>query len=152
MRELSGRAHRSGAANLLYVRAAVEDLPAELTGVADRVSVVLPWGSLLAAVARPSPPALRSIRALCQPRAMLTVLLGVDAVRDGAEAARLGLPPLDAAWLAGPLAAEYAASGFTIERVRQLEPRDLARWPSTWARRLAHGHARSVFQVEARAR
>jgi 16S rRNA (adenine(1408)-N(1))-methyltransferase len=151
LRELSGRAFRARAANLLYVRAAIESLPPELSGVADRVTVVLPWGSLLAAVARPSPDALRALRALCQPRAALTVVLGVDAARDRAEAVRLHLPVLDAAHFEGPLAGAYREAGFEVERVRPITRDDLASWPSTWARRLAHGHVRSVFQVEARA-
>jgi hypothetical protein len=112
---------------------------------------VLPWGSLLAAVARPSPAVLNAIRGLCQPGAVLTIVLGIDAARDQAEAARLGLPPLEAAYLEGPLAAAYAVAGFAVASVRPLPPDELARWPSTWAGRLAHGHVRSVFQVEARA-
>jgi hypothetical protein len=55
LHQVSGRALRAGVRNVLYVRAAMEDLPAELAGAADRVTVVLPWGSLLAAVARPDP-------------------------------------------------------------------------------------------------
>jgi tRNA G46 methylase TrmB len=47
----SGRADRERLGNLVYVRAAAESLPSELTVVADRVKVILPWGSLLAAVA-----------------------------------------------------------------------------------------------------
>jgi hypothetical protein len=133
------------------VRAAVEALPSELAGVADRVTIVLPWGSLLAAVARPVPEALAAIRALCQPGASLTLALGVDASRDGAEAARLGLPALDAAHLEGPLAGAYGAAGFVVRRVRVLTAEQLASWPSTWARRLAFGASRRVFQVEARA-
>lgn len=131
------------------MRAAVEDLPPELSGVADRVTVVLPWGSLLAAVARPSPAALRGIRGLCQPGAALTLVLGIDSARDLAEAARLGLPSLDAAYLEGPLRAAYAAAGFTVESVRPLMPDGLAQWSSTWAKRLGHGHARTVFRIEA---
>lgn len=137
--------------NLVYARAAVEELPPELGGVADGVTVILPWGSLLAAVARPSVALLQGVRGLCQPGAALTVVLGIDPARDGAEAARLGLPRLDAAHLQGPLIADYAEACFTIRSVRPLSPDALARWPSTWAKRLAHGHARSVFQVEARA-
>ena len=38
--------------------------------------MVLPWGSLLAAVALPRPEVLRGIRALCQPGARLTVAAG----------------------------------------------------------------------------
>src|SRR5690349_12984816 len=51
MGEIAARAARKpargGRPNLLLVRAAIEALPAELHGVADEVSVQLPWGSLL---------------------------------------------------------------------------------------------------------
>lgn len=146
LRRRSSRA----AANVCYVRAAVEDLPPELTGIADRVTVILPWGSLLAAVARPVVPLLCGIRALCQPDATLTVVLGVDPVRDHAELERLELPALDSRHFLGALAEGYAAAGFRIGCVRAIAPAELARWPSTWARRLALGGARSAIQIEAR--
>jgi 16S rRNA (adenine(1408)-N(1))-methyltransferase len=141
---------RSRLRNLLFVRAAAEELPSELTGVADEVTVILPWGSLLAAVARPVPAVLAGVRRLSRPGARLTVVLAVDPARDRAEAARLGLPALDAAHFAGPLAAAYGASGFTVDRVRAVTAADLARWPSTWARRLAHGRDRTAFEIQAR--
>jgi hypothetical protein len=149
LRERSGRAFRSRTPNLLYVRAAVEALPPELAGVADRLTVVLPWGSLLAAVARPVPGVLEGLGGLCRPGAALTVVFAIDAARDAAEASRLDLPPIDHAYLEGPLAASYAASGFTVRSVRPLSPPGLARWPSTWAQRLAHGRGRAVFELEA---
>ncbi|HET8643873.1 MAG TPA: class I SAM-dependent methyltransferase [Vicinamibacteria bacterium] len=149
--ELSRRAFRARTPNLVYVRAAAEDLPPELGGIADRVTVILPWGSLLAGVACARPAVLHGIRRLCQPGAALTMVLGVDPARDQAEAARLGVPALDAAYLAGPLAAAYASHGFAVDSVRPLAREELARWPSTWARRLAHGRPRTVFEVRARA-
>ena len=115
------------------------------------MSVVLPWGSLLAAVARPSPAALRGIRALCQPGASLTIVLGFDPVRDRAELSRLGLASLPEAPLASRIAEGYAAAGFALESVRPLVHDELARWPSTWARRLAHAQGRRLFQVVATA-
>jgi 16S rRNA (adenine(1408)-N(1))-methyltransferase len=148
LRELSGRAVRERLANVMYVRASVEDLPFDLAGVADRVTVVLPWGSLLTAVARPSVPALAGIRILCQPEASLSVVLSV-AERDLREARRLSLPGLDGRRLQD-LATEYAAAGFTVTSMRQLDLDQLAAWPSTWARRLAHGQPRPVFQIDAR--
>jgi hypothetical protein len=151
LRRLSGRAERDRLANLVYVRAAVESLPAELAGAADRVTIILPWGSLLAAVARPSVDALRGIRALCQPRATLTILLGVDADRDRAEATRLGLPVLAEPHLRGLLATAYAAAGLAVTSIRSAGADELAGWPSTWARRLAFGLTRPVFRIDARA-
>jgi len=94
MREFSARALHERLDNLLYVRSAVEDLPRALAGAADRVTVVLPWGSLLAAVAQPSVGVLHGIRDLCQPEAVLTIVLGVDPVRDQAELRRLVLASL----------------------------------------------------------
>lgn len=149
LREVSGRAARARLANLVYVRASVEELPSELAGAADRVTVVLPWGSLLAAVARPALPLLRSIRGVCRPGARFSAILSVTE-RDRAEQARLGLPALDAVHLRGPLAAGYAAAGFTTISMRPLSLDELGRWPSTWARRLAHGRPRPVVQIDAR--
>ena len=151
LRDISTRAARAGLTNLIYVRASIEDLPAGLAGVADRVTAILPWGSLLAAFAHPVVPLLQNVRRLCAPDAALTVVLGVDPRRDRAEVLRLGLPKLDAAHFAGALAAGYAAAGFVVTSVRPLTSEDLLRWPSSWAKRLAFGHRRSVFQIEARA-
>jgi hypothetical protein len=76
----------------------------------------------------------------------------VDAGRDGAEARRLGLPRLDERHLRETLMPAYAAAGLAIGSLRPLEAADLARWPTTWAKRLAHGRVRSVLRIEARAR
>ena len=151
LRELSGRAFRAGLANVLYVRAAVEDLPPPLAGLADSVTIVLPWGSLLATVALPGVSLLRGIRALCQPGATLTVVLGIDPDRDRSEAQRLGLASLVHHDPVSHLSAGYRAAGFALTSVRQLRPEELALWPSTWARRLARRHSRFLCQLEAKA-
>jgi 16S rRNA (adenine(1408)-N(1))-methyltransferase len=151
LRELSGRAFRARLPNLIYARASAEDLPPELRGVADRVTVVLPWGSLLAAVARPSREVLRGIRALCRPHAAFTVILGHDPVRDQAEIARLGVTAMTPSLLAGLLGPAYRDAGFALQAVRALPQPELARWPSTWTRRLSHGSSRSFIQMDAAA-
>ncbi len=137
--------------NLLYVRAAIEDLPTELAGLADHVSVVLPWGSLLAAVARPSVKLLGSIRALCQPNAKLTVVFALDPDRDRSEVERLDLAPLLGGDLESHLKQAYREAGFLVMSLRALRPEELRLWPSTWARRLAWGRSRFFWQFEAKA-
>lgn len=149
MRERSGRAFRERMPNVAYVRASIETLPRELDGIADRVTIVLPWGSLLSAVALPSVAALRNLRAACQPGARLSAILGSDPVRDQAELGRLGVPSLAAKGLADRVEDGYAAAGFRIDRVRTLAAAEIARVPSTWARRLAFGGGRSFVQLDA---
>ena len=57
---------KGGRGNVLFVVAAIEAPPAELLGAADEVSVLFPWGSLLAGVARAEHETLANIRTLCQ--------------------------------------------------------------------------------------
>ena len=45
------RPAKGGLPNVLFVQAAVENLPAELQGIATEVHVQFPWGSLLRGVA-----------------------------------------------------------------------------------------------------
>jgi predicted RNA methylase len=151
LRARSERAVRARLENLLYVRAAVEALPCELSGVADRITVVLPWGSLLATVARPSVGLLRHVRSLCQTDATLSLILAVEDGRDRVELHRLAVPALDDAHLHGALRAGYAEAGFELTRVHRLPAAELSRWPSTWARRLAHARDRAVITIDARA-
>lgn len=151
MREYSGRGLRERLENLAYVRAAVEALPPELGGSADQVSIVLPWGSLLAAVARPLVETLRGIRGLCRESATLDVVLALDPERDRAEILRLVLPSLEVQDLPSRLDPGYAEAGFSLTAVRPLDRGQLARWPSTWSRRLSHAEGRRVVQITARA-
>jgi 16S rRNA (adenine(1408)-N(1))-methyltransferase len=130
----------------------VEALPSELTGVADRVTVVLPWGSLLAAVACPFTDSLRGVRRLCRPRGRLTIVLATHPVRDVEETRRLGMPPWDPSSLAATLVRSYADAGLDLVRVRTLDAVQALRWRSTWTRRLAHAGDRSFVEIEARAK
>ena len=150
VRELSRRAFRARMPNLLYVRAAIENLPPELVGLADQVSVVLPWGSLLAAVARPCVTLLGGIRALCQPDAQLTVVFSIDPDRDRTEVERLGLARMGSDDFGGQLVSSYSAAGFRITSFRSLAAEELSRWPSTWAKRLARGPSRSIWKLALR--
>lgn len=128
----------------------MESLPAELAGVADRVTVVLPWGSLLAAVAKPTE-SLREVRGVCRSGATLTVVLSVDPARDRSELERLGIADMTKPGWSERLAAGYARAGFVVRAVRTREPRDLAAWPSTWAKKLARAAGRRVVEIEATA-
>jgi hypothetical protein len=126
-------------------------LPSELTGVADRVTVILPWGSLLAAVALPVVHTLRGIRTLCPPSAVLSVVLASAPLRDRSEWTRLGLPSASPLEREAEIAGAYAAAGFTVTGVRSVAAPEIAHLPSSWARRLAHGTDRAFWRIEARA-
>ena len=87
LREASRRAlakpARGGLSNLVFGRLSLAEAPATLAGLADELTVLLPWGSLLAAVARPGAGGLAALRALGKPGAGLRIVFGYGA---GAEA------------------------------------------------------------------
>jgi 16S rRNA (adenine(1408)-N(1))-methyltransferase len=121
---------RGGVANAIFVHATAEALPAELAGLAARVTILLPWGSLLRAVLEPDVAILAGIRALCRPGASLVAVVG---------------EPVDEA-----IVPRYRAAGFAAA-IAQLPAADVRDLRTTWAARLAFGRPRRFTQISATA-
>lgn len=155
LEKVSEKIHRKpakgGLPNALFVQAAVEDLPAELDGVADEVHVHFPWGSLLRAMAVGDERVLQNLRRICSPGALLEVILGLDPVRDRTEVERLGLEPLSAAYIDSTLAPRYREAGFEVVERGVLPEEDWLRLQTSWAKRLRGGAGRTVFFIVAQA-
>lgn len=155
LEKISEKTHRKpakgGAPNVLFIQAAVEDLPSELNGVADEVHVHFPWGSLLRAVATGEITVLQNLRRICAPGALLEIVIGLDPARDQTEIERLGLIPLSIEFIDQQLTPNYRAAGFeTIERgiIAASE------WPkinTSWAKRLHGNEQRDITYLIASA-
>ena len=146
--KISEKIHRKpqkgGLANVIFVQAAVEDLPEELDGVADELHIHFPWGSLLGAVASGDQKILANLRRVLAAGGWLEVIIGLDPERDRAELARLGLGDFSAEFLATELARRYADAGFDVLESGVLEP---GQWPqieTTWAHKLRGGENRRL--------
>jgi len=142
---------KGGAPNVLFVQAAVEDLPAELDGVADELHVHFPWGSLLRAVATGDVVVLQNLRRICSTGALLEVVTGLDPLRDKSEIERLGLGPLTFEYIDEILAPNYVAAGFEITE-RGIIP--ASEWPefnTSWAKRLHQSEQRQITYLIGRA-
>ena len=149
--KVSERIHRNpakgGLPNVLFLQAAIEDLPTELDGVADEVHIHFPWGSLLRIVATGDETALRKLRRICAPEALLEIIIGLDPERDRSEIERLGLKPLSPDFIDQELTERYLASGFEIVDRGKLAQSD---WPSlqtSWAKRLRGNEARTLVYI-----
>lgn len=155
LEKVSEKIHRKpskgGLPNALFVQAAVEDLPAELDGIADEVHVHFPWGSLLRGVATGDRRVLQNLRRVCSPGALLEVILGLDPERDRTEMERLGLEPLSVAFIDSILTPRYRKEGFEVMDRGVLPEEDWLRLQTSWAKRLRGGGGRSVFHIVARA-
>ena len=142
---------RGGIPNLICLGEPLDRLAAELGVIADRVSIILPWGSLLRTVAAPDPSSLQQIQSLCLPGAELEIVFSWDPQRDGVEGARLGLSPLTEAHIAHHLRAVYREASLEITMAERLSGVELAGYETTWAKRLASGRAREIWRIQATA-
>jgi 16S rRNA (adenine(1408)-N(1))-methyltransferase len=155
LEKVSEKIHRKpakgGAANILFIQAAVEDLPSELDGVADEIHAHFPWGSLLRALALGDEVVLRNLRRACAPGAWLEVVIALDPERDRAEIERLGLSPLSLEFLETTLIPRYRAADFEVVEYGSPPPSEWPQIQTSWAKRLRGATARQLSFLIARA-
>ena len=123
---------RGGVPNVAFVVASAEALPGELAGTVERLTVNLPWGSLLrgALALADAEPAARGIAGLLAADGEARMLLA-PAARD-----RLAGDVDVAARLAGSLADDWRALGLELVEARPATAGDLAATRTTWGKRL----------------
>jgi hypothetical protein len=151
-RRFAAKPARGGLSNALLGRLALADAPGELAGLGDSLTVLLPWGSLLRAVAVSDRDALRALRGLLRTGATLRVLFGYGPRTDGAVIRAHELPPLDDPAAMDALEHAYRDAGFAVA-ARFVAREEVRALPTTWAKRLAYsGHERHFVELSGRAR
>ena len=141
---------RGGVDNLLLIVADLEHLPAVLRGSASELSVFYPWGSLMRAVADPSPAGLAALRGLLRRGGRFTVLLNMQVFDDEAYRRRAGLPTMGIEDVDARLRPAWRAAGLSIVNLELLGPRDVP-IRTTWGQRLTRGSGRRTLLLQAAA-
>jgi len=126
---------KGGLTNALFVVAAAESLPLELHGVAERVTVNLPWGSLLRGALALDERAAAGIACLVAPGGTAELLVA-PADRDRLA----GDVSVDGRLEGGCLTADWRRYGLCLHEARPATAAELAATPTSWAKRLRlHG-------------
>jgi 16S rRNA (adenine(1408)-N(1))-methyltransferase len=136
---------RGGAPNALFGVLSLENAPGELAGLVDELTVLLPWGSLLRAVALADAAPLARLLAMLRPgTGAFRFVLGYGAGDAGAA----DLPALDAVGSLAALAERYRATVGVTTSVRKLDVADVRALRTTWAGKLAFsGHTRRFLEI-----
>lgn len=141
---------RGGRPNLLYLiagyEALAENLPEGLAHVADRITILFPWGSLLQAAVTGEPRLVSLLDRLAKPNAQLEITLNLHVFDSAPLAERLALPELDAAHVEGVMRPAYLAGGWTLDEITRHAPDQLPVHTS-WGRRLALGSKRETLRL-----
>ena len=135
-------AAKGGLPNAVFVVAAAERPPVELLGIADEITVLFPWGSLLrgALALDDARDASSGIVALAAPGGLVTILVSVEG-RD-----RLDIPPMNAGVRDG-LAARWQGLGLQLTSFGPVDVAASSASGSSWARRLAASRDRVVWRI-----
>ena len=142
---------KGGLPNVLFVQAAIENLPEELNETADEIHIHFPWGSLLRAAATGDADVLENLRRISAPDCLLEIVIGIDEERDKSEIERLALPPLTAEYLENILTPKYQSAGFKVIESGVLSSADWSRLETSWARKLQGSENRKVVYFIAQA-
>lgn len=129
-RRAARRSPRGGLPNALYLVAAAEALPPELARIAGRVTVRLPWGSLLRGCLGGDEVVARSLAGIVAPGGVLELLLA-PAAKDRTEGLPVGEAELRAA-----VTAAFHPAGLRVVEGRPATLAELRSSRSSWARRL----------------
>jgi hypothetical protein len=121
---------RTNLSNALFVIANAQSLPRELCGMASRVSINFPWGSLLESLLPGGTGLVNGLASVAAVRADVDICLNADALAS----AGWGLEPG-----ADQVERVLNGHGWRTTARSTLTAGDLHTMPTTWAKRLAFG-------------
>jgi 16S rRNA (adenine(1408)-N(1))-methyltransferase len=128
---------KGGTPNVLYVHASAEAPPPELHGRADRVTVVLPWGRLMAGLLLPIGEVLDGLRLLGHIQTGFRAVINAEVWGDPIPIEARDLPELTPERATTELAPRYAEHGIELTDAHLLGSAAVAALRSTWAKKLA---------------
>ncbi len=133
---------RGGLLNIRFIMASVSSLPAGLHGVADKVYVSYPWGSLLHAVLAPDLFVLRGVTAVLKSGGMLRVAINASVLSDAAVLGKIRLVRRSPLELYEEMRAGYNEAGLKVTTWQY----GGVRIRSSWAGRLGQGPLRGRWR------
>jgi 16S rRNA (adenine(1408)-N(1))-methyltransferase len=140
-RENLRNASRHAPSNAIYLIANAETLPEELYGLATRVTINFPWGSLLDGLVMGQASLLKGVCGLLRPGA------GLDVRLNGGALAEAGLSLEEGS---SRVVHVLRDRGFVLARPVVMDREALRACPTTWAKRLAFGRDPRALLVRGR--
>ncbi len=115
-------------------------MPQELTGLASGIALNFPWGSLLEGLLSADPALFQALERAAGRRASLEVRLNAGALAEAGITLQAG---------ADQIHSNLLRSGWMASSPRLMEIPAMRTFPSTWARRLAHGRDPRALEIHA---
>ena len=150
LREYSVKSVRKKLSNVLFLASSLENLPINMTEIADKVSVILPWGTLLGQMVNPSPDGVIKLIGLLKNGGELEIVLGYSPNLEPSESDRLDLPNLSQEYVGNVIvkAFETLSGGMELNTLELFPKEKLTDIGSNWAKKLAFGRPRQIYRLK----
>ena len=125
--------------NMLFVIASAQDLPGELDGLFSYVTINFPWGSLLESLLSGDQSLMLGLRSISRPEAQIEIRLNGGALAEAGTDLVAG---------AKTIYENLNGHGWKLRRPWPVDGRALGTFPTTWAKRLAHGRDPRAIALE----
>ena len=125
--------------NALFIIASAQALPSELNGLASRVCINFPWGSLLESLLKDDAALMNGLSGIARPQAAMEIYLNGEALRTAGWTLEAGTDQIEGV---------LNASGWTTTSLACLDAIALRSFSSTWAKRLAFGRDPRAVQLK----
>ncbi len=124
--------------NMLFIISNAQSLPRELNGLISHISINFPWGSLLDGLLTAEAGLMRGLERLA------TSTASIDVHLNGGALAEAGLPLENGA---DKIYYNLLQAGWRVRTPRCMDADELQVFPTTWARRLAHGRDPRAMKI-----
>lgn len=131
---------RANLPNLLYVIANAQNLPCELHGLISHIHINFPWGSLLQSLLSRDSKLMCGLSSVAQPNATIDIRLNGGGMTEFGVNLLCGVNQIQENLL---------DTGWRIKKQTCISIYELQKFPSTWAKRLAHGRDPRAIQLSA---
>jgi 16S rRNA (adenine(1408)-N(1))-methyltransferase len=139
---------RGGLKNVIFIQAPVEEIPAELTDIADFIYINFPWGSLLSGTVRGEEIVLKNIRNIAKSfkSIPLYIYLTYNPSFEPEFIEEKDLPQLDYVYIDTILREKFETFGIEIKEINTLETNE-AKKLTSWAKKILSQRKREVYEI-----
>lgn len=145
--EYSKKANKNKLNNLIYVISSIENLSDDLNGLADKVYINFPWGSLLEVIVKDLPELLNKISLLGKSKSEFHFTFAYSAIHEPVEIEKRNLPILTEEYLFTNIKEIYLKAGLSVESCINITPQEVNKFGTLWARKLFLGKSRDVYKI-----
>lgn len=146
----SKKANKDKLENVLFVVGSIEVFPQEIIGVANSLSVILPWGSLLKQIVNADFESIKKLCSCVKKPGEIEIILGYHKELEPSEVARLELQELNEDYIKQNLIPVFFNLGYTDVSVSQMQKQVLQDFETTWSKKLTFGQDRPIFRIFAK--